>query len=1361
MKGLISAIPTRTFALSLSVATGLTAWAWNPPSSGGMGTQGGGTVAGAPKAAACNPASQVTQIAFNNVRAVIENGGNMWQRRGVSRSGYEVPKTDDFSGPNAIYAGALWMGGLSSTGQLRIAAVLYRQDGNDFWPGPLNTSDASTDEAICQEYDKFWTTTRAEAEAHLAWKNCNGDPACIEALFPDGYSVPTAFQEWPAIGDPEAGQDLYLAPFFDFDDNGDYDPFAGDYPDYGFEQSVEDCKTRLPDDPVPLFGDYNIFWIFNDKGDAHTETNGNAIGLEVRAQAFAFSANNEINNMTFYNYTVINWASQTLTNTYFGHFVDPDLGCADDDFAGCDVRRGLGYVYNWQDVDNGCNGAVGYGGPAPPPPAIGVDFFEGPYQDADGMDNPGPQTYQDIFDCATAADPAVNGIPYKGIGIGYGDGIVDNERFGMRAYIYFNRSSPNNNITDPASAGQFYNYLQSIWKNGIPQSYGGNGYSEDPNAVRAYYMFPGDSDPVGWGTGCVPQPAWSETAPTPATPDRRFVQSAGPFTLEAGAFNNITVGVVWARSQTGGAAASLGPLRVADDKAQALFDNCFKILDGPDAPDLSIRELDRELILFISNPDPGSNNANEAYHEVDPIIPLDNGIGGPPYDREYRFQGYKIYQMKNADASVADLDNVELARLVYQGDVQDNVGQIINFPFSETLQQPVPTEMVNGANEGIQHSIRITEDLFAQGDPKLVNFKTYYYIAIAYGYNNYEDYDIANRTGQAFPYVAGRKAAFGAIRTYSGIPHKNTPETGGTVLSSAYDDRLPVTRLEGQGNGALELELNAETEAAIVAEFPWRRDKLTYKTGKGPIDVKVVDPLRVPDARFEVWFRDTITPGDLNDAYWYLVNTNTGEVDTCDRAIDMPYEQLFPEYGISITIGQSYFTNDYTAPIGAGEMTFADPSKAWLTGIADAEGENPFNWIRSGTFIQEVTAPAVAEYSDRVGKDDTQTYEKLLGGMWAPWPLVGEAAFQPAAAPEVNQSQALSRINEIPSIQVVITSDKSKWSRSPVLEQEANTTLSVGGVAKMALRSSPSIDKQGRKSGTPGCDEGEATLGGSQPTGMGWFPGYAIDLETGERLNIGYGENSYWGGEIGRDMIWNPNCELLTNAGEPYFGGGHWIYIWKNDRRQSGNTDRVGQYDEGQYIHTTLPLPGQSRLKVFRGLAWVGSAMAVCGSDFLSTDVRIRLNVEKPYKSYVDYAGAAEPIVTPFNNGLPLYTFTTKGFATQTQVATVQEEFLEEINITPNPYYAFSGYETSRLDNRVKFINLPKTCTISIYTVNGTLVRKYRKDNALTYLDWDLKNSNNIPIAGGVYICHVDVPGVGEKVIKWFGVLRPLDLQNF
>ncbi len=48
--------------------------------------------------------------------------------------------------------------------------------------------------------------------------------------------------------------------------------------------------------------------------------------------------------MTFYNYVLINQGTQTLTNTYFGSWVDADLGCYNDDYVGCDVQRGLGLL---------------------------------------------------------------------------------------------------------------------------------------------------------------------------------------------------------------------------------------------------------------------------------------------------------------------------------------------------------------------------------------------------------------------------------------------------------------------------------------------------------------------------------------------------------------------------------------------------------------------------------------------------------------------------------------------------------------------------------------------------------------------------------------------------------------------------------------------------------------------------------------------------------------------------------------------------------------------------------------------------------------------------------------------------------
>ncbi|HBB90646.1 MAG TPA: hypothetical protein DC042_02745, partial [Bacteroidales bacterium] len=73
---------------------------------------------------------------------------------------------------------------------------------------------------------------------------------------------------------------------------------------------------------------------------------------------------------------------------------------------------------------------------------------------------------------------------------------------------------------------------------------------------------------------------------------------------------------------------------------------------------------------------------------------------------------------------------------------------------------------------------------------------------------------------------------------------------------------------------------------------------------------------------------------------------------------------------------------------------------------------------------------------------------------------------------------------------------------------------------------------------------------------------------------------------------------------------------------------------------------------------------------------------------------------------------------------------------------------------------LPKVCTISIYMLNGNLVRRIAKDNERTSVDWDLKNQYGIPIASGAYIVYVDAPGIGHKVVKFFGAIRPQDLNS-
>ena len=85
------------------------------------------------KGANCSPARLIFIKSFNDVNALIEQGGSMWTNRATTTAAYEVPAG---SGLRVIYAGALWMGGTDVNGQLKLAALTFRS-ANDFWPGPL------------------------------------------------------------------------------------------------------------------------------------------------------------------------------------------------------------------------------------------------------------------------------------------------------------------------------------------------------------------------------------------------------------------------------------------------------------------------------------------------------------------------------------------------------------------------------------------------------------------------------------------------------------------------------------------------------------------------------------------------------------------------------------------------------------------------------------------------------------------------------------------------------------------------------------------------------------------------------------------------------------------------------------------------------------------------------------------------------------------------------------------------------------------------------------------------------------------------------------------------------------------------
>lgn len=1436
------------------------------------------------KAAGCAPAQARMEFYINNVRTRAETSGNTWYDRGNGLPFYEVPAGE---GNHAIFAGALWMGGEDPAGNLKLAAIRFRQIGNDFWPGPLSTDGSATVEAAtCMKWDRFFRVNRQMVETHRYYFSllAQGIDPTTDPLFENGYQIPEEILNWPAMGDPVLGQSNIIAPFADLRDPqtgevitqpGLYEPEQGDYPLYDLDQEI-DCRTRLVTDPVPLFGDETIFWVFNDKGNVHTESQGEPIGMEIQAQMFGFTTNDEINNMTFCNYVLINRGSLTLENTYFAQWVDTDLGDPADDYIGCDVMRGLGYSYNGDNFDGSTTSGPGYG---EQPPAIGVDFFEGPYQDPDGINN----------DYGIDTLEALNGLGYRNpadsttaLGI---DSIIDNERFGMRRFLFHNNASGDPK-GDPSIDIEYYNLMRGIWKNGVPMTYGGDGYDQEcQDCPKADFMFPGVSDPLHWGTGGVdPQypldGGWTEENAGNPAGDRRFVQSAGPFTLDPGEFNNITVGVVFARARTGGPFASVKQLFQADDKAQALFENCFRLLNGPDAPDLTAQELDKEIILYLRNTNPLSNNNGESYEELDPTIPPTD-TAGVPNDQFYRFQGYQVFQLKNSGVSISDIEDLSLARPVFQCDIRDfdefgePIGQIINYEYDDQIGLPVPKEKVNGANDGISHSVKIKTDLFASGsDTRLVNFKKYYYLAVAYGYNNYQDYNPnpEQLTGQAFPYLRGRSGATGDIEVITVIPHIPQPEKEGTVYTTEYGDGVPITRLEGQGNGANDLQLVKESVDEIMDEAPYKADVLTYLPGKGPINVKVVDPLNVKDGDFSLNFYNTIDPnggytGNFNDAEWYMVDAaQPNDTIFSETTIRVANEQIIPEYGISVSIGQ--YNLDivnrkaepsnirYYPQLEGSGIEFTGNNAGWLSGVPDQEGNNFFNWIRSGEITQELDEENQGQpcfllpdgsvdpfkFNDQAGIDDNQVFESVVNGTMAPAILAAGYDCGPtpltdaAVAALVDEARSwnpngVGDLSNLSSVDIFITADKERWSRAPVYEMQHNSDFAQLKKGKLELRGALSVDKNGRNQLNPDANIAECTYNGEQVItqsdldafdpddlndflelvnqeyesittvdqliglsfGMGWFPGYAISPDTGERLNIGFGENSFLGGDNGRDMLWNPSSRVTTQDGSQLnFGGQHYIYTFRNRLRENTLSGRdtqeaVPMYDGGTTTYNSMkkayqqgPFVGKVTKKhAYRSLGWIAFPIKSGNFEYRSIenglvpgDVHVYAHVAQPYAPYAttrdELGDASFPFSDPTENydlstnfWYPSYTFNTNGLGTETYVETAGKDALDLIDVVPNPYYAYSTYEQSRVDNEVKFVNLPPECKIQIFTINGTLVRILEKDNPNTYLSWDLQNEHFIPIAGGVYLIHVQAPGLGERVLKFFCATRPTDLRNF
>ncbi len=462
-------------------------------------------------------------LCINNINARIwANNLNFWDHQ--SQAKYQV----NYSGgiTSTMFSQTLQIGGIDPLNQLHYSYVLYGGNNvNCFQVGPISNSYGSS---FLQQYNVVWKINRSTIDSFIQF---NGN---------SNYIVPDIIKYWPAHGDVSKGQSLFLAPFYDNNNDGIYDYQSGDYP--------------------LIKGDQAIFYVFNDDTIPPANTGLKPLKIEVLVMAYAFNVdcdtNSALRNTIFFNYRIRNRSNKTYTDTYLKLFSDIDIGNGYSERVGCDVKRGAYFGYN---ATNSNYDSVKV--------AQGIVFLEGPYMDPDGIDNP---KYDSVGN--PICDQSINGS-------NFGDGIIDNERLGLSRFVA-TCNVPNTYPPDSIANMNMAEILYAEMNGDLNVYYGSPGLQYDSllsPKIPAKYMFPGLSDSCYLGTGGIAFPGgqnWVDTTNYPTFHnDRRSYGFTGPFTFSPSESVELNIAMVTAFSDTGTVMTGIPELKQAIDSVRYYYFN--------------------------------------------------------------------------------------------------------------------------------------------------------------------------------------------------------------------------------------------------------------------------------------------------------------------------------------------------------------------------------------------------------------------------------------------------------------------------------------------------------------------------------------------------------------------------------------------------------------------------------------------------------------------------------------------------------------------------------------------------------------------------------------------------------------------
>lgn len=510
----------------------------------------------------CEPPSATTELDVNQLRIKLVQYGTHEQ--------YSVEDANaGDNNPTTVFASSLWGGAFDPSGNLKLAANRYQ--GHDFYPGPLDPATGLADFTACTNWDRFFIILLEDVQK-------------LESLFQlNSLSedlIPESVKQWPAFGNPffEEANDFSLpdgqamAGFWDENADGIFNPLDGDFPLINGAISPTNRQEALASTPNKL-----IFWVFNDAGGQHSQTNGAQMNIEIHGQAFAYKKEGILNQTTFHHFTIFNRGQTDLRAARFGIWADPDLGCYTDDKIGCNPDMELSFVYN-EDANDGTYGCECNGYPTfcDSIPVYSTGILSGVLTPKNiSYDSEGNIVLNDVL-------PPIMDF----------DTLVDEKMSSFIAHSNCGIVDPPPATCGPNTAAEYFSYLNGKWLDGTPLTYGGYGYNPG-STDTTLFMYPDDPSTEGWHHCDIPLPSNLNT-----------IMSSGNTILQPGArttlfFNNMIT------NNVPHPCPDLGLVYDAQDSIIHLFQNNFQIQEGVFSSNSELTHI--EEIQLFPNPYTGGD----------------------------------------------------------------------------------------------------------------------------------------------------------------------------------------------------------------------------------------------------------------------------------------------------------------------------------------------------------------------------------------------------------------------------------------------------------------------------------------------------------------------------------------------------------------------------------------------------------------------------------------------------------------------------------------------------------------------------------------------------------------------------------